>query len=1017
MVTGRRRIGLPWHYLILLLVMLAGTGHAHASSKASHDPWIPFDSPWFDKVASSEGMPPSIVTALAQDHRGLIWVGTMVGLARYDGYRTQVFDSRGIGSGKSLPDAYVRCLLTLPDGGLLIGTNAGGLVRFDPDTARFQTYPVGKGGTSDRKIYGLADDHAGGVWIATDEGLDHLDLRSNQITRLKTGGDTVARSFSVMQDRAGNLWLGNDSGIFVRYAGSNAFVRPARPEGVVTTVLNNQIWAISEDAAGRVWAGSGQTGAVYRDTDGSWHAVPGFSGYLHGSQQATVRDFQPLASGSMWIATDGNGVLSYTPGDAQVRTINHDAAIASSLPGDSVRDLLQDRSGNIWAATDLGLASTNPNARMAFSVLPSPLTRNTLSESSVRAVYVDTRGLIWLGLGSGRIDMIDLHAGRMIHLQLGGSQIHRDVQSFVETEDGAIWVGTQGLARINPKTLKISSSVVPALENIPVLTLQRDGARLLVGTYDGVYRYDTRTHVLDHIVHDSKDPGSLVSDTIRQIARIGDSWWYSTTHGISIARTSRQKRDFFNLIHRSGDPSSLPQDYVTSVLLDARQRLWISSFGGVATTGRFKPDDTWHFTSIGMSEGLNSDKVSSLLGDDLGHIWVGTSNGVSRINGDTLAVSNLGPRDGLHIPSYLYAGAAARAPGGELLFGGLGGLTVIRPQWEPPAVALAPLAVTNAVVNERVLPFGQLPHDGEAIRLDPHSRNLRLDFALLDYQAPKQTEYSYRMQGLDDDWIELPLGAMPSANYTNLPHGNYRLHLRAITQGMHPRTVETVVQIEVEPRWYETLISKIIAVLLLIGLVLLLVHLRTLYLRRQAKQLQRQIDEQTRDLRAANRRLDELAATDGLTGAYNRRRFLELAAQLHAQATEGSICMALFDLDRFKQINDTHGHLAGDAVIRTTIEVVKQHTLQRDLVGRYGGEEFVLCLPETNLQQAMETVERIRVALARTSVLHEGKTISVTVSVGVAALRAGESLEQWLSRADSAMYEAKRIGRNCCAAA
>ncbi|MFA6231827.1 MAG: diguanylate cyclase [Rhodanobacter sp.] len=1016
MTVRHGRIGVRKVVLTCLLMLLAGLGSGHASGNTPRDPWAPFDSPWFDKVSSTEGMPPSIVTALAQDHRGLIWVGTMVGLARYDGYRTQVFDSRGA-DGKSLPDAYVRCLLALPDRGLLIGTNAGGLVRFDPGSARFQAYPVGKGGTSARKIYGLADDHTGGVWIATDEGLDHLDLRSDQITQLKTGGDTVPRNFSVLQDRAGNLWLGNDNGLFVRYAGSNAFVRPERPAGVVATVLNNQIWAINEDDAGRVWAGSGQAGAVYRDADGSWHAVPGFSGYLHGSQQATVRDFMPLANGSMWIATDGNGVLSYAPGDAQVRTIEHDAAIASSLPGDSVRDLLQDRSGNIWAATDLGVASTNPNARTAFSVLPSPLTQNTLSESSVRAVYVDTRGLIWLGLGSGRIDMIDLHAGHMTHMQLGGSQIHRDVQAFVESGDGAIWVGTQGLARIDPKTLKIHSSMVPALENIPVLTLQRDGARLLVGTYDGIYRYDIRTHALDHIRHDPKDPGSLVSDTIRQITRIGDSWWYGTTQGVSIASNSRAKRGFRNLTHRANDPSSLPQDYVSSVMLDARQRLWISSFGGVATTGHFVADARWHFSSIGVSQGLRSDKVSSMLGDDPGNIWVGTSNGVSRIKGDTLAVSNLGPRDGLHIPSYLYAGAAARAPGGELLFGGLGGLTVIRPQWKPPAIALAPLVVTNAVVNESTLPFGQLPRDGEAIRLNQHSRNLRLDFALLDYQVPKQTAYSYRMEGLDENWIELPVGTMPSANYTNLPHGEYRLHLRATTQGMHPRTVETVLPVEVEPRWYETLLSKIIAVLLLIGFVILLVHLRTLYLRRQAKQLQRQIDEQTRDLRAANRRLDELAATDGLTGAYNRRRFLELAAQQHAQASEGAICIALFDLDRFKQINDTYGHLAGDAVIRTTIEVVRQHTRQHDLVGRYGGEEFVVCLPETNLQQAMETAERIRAALARTSVLHEGKTISVTVSIGVAALRTGESLEQWLSRADGAMYEAKRSGRNGCAAA
>ncbi len=1013
MSPRRRGMDRSWPSLVGLLLLLFLIGASHAATDTA---WTPFEAPWFDKVSSSEGLPPSIVTSLAQDRQGLLWVGTMVGLARDDGYRTQVFDTRG-GKGKGLPDAYVRSLLALPDGGLLIGTNAGGLARFDPATARFRTYPIGPTGTSDRKIYALADDHAGGVWIATDQGLDHLDLRSNTISQLTTGADTAPRNFSVMQDRAGNLWLGNDNGLFVRHAGTSAFVRPEHPEGSVATVLANQIWAIREDRAGRLWAGSGQAGAVYRDSDGEWHTLPGFSGYQRGAQQATVRAFLDVAPDTMWIATDGAGVLTYAPGDARVRRIDHDAAMDSSLPGDSVRALLQDRSANIWVATDLGLAHTNPNARTAFSLLPSPLEPNALSDTSVRGVYVDSRGLIWLGLGSGRIDAIDLAAGRMRHLQLGGSQTHRDIQAFVEAADGSIWVGTQGLARIDPTSMKIRSSILPALENIPVLSLESDGTRLLIGTYDGVYRYDIRSHVLDHIRHDPKDPTSLVSDTVRQIAHIDKTWWYSTTHGISIARNTRDRRGFRNLIRRDDDPSSLPQNYVSSVAQDVKGRLWVATFGGLGVLDQPASGQPLRFDTIGIAQGLGSDKVSSVLGDDLGHVWVGTSSGVSMIDGDTHAVRNLGPRDGLHIPSYLYAAAAARAPGGELLFGGLGGLTVIRPDWQPSRTAAAPVAVTNVVINDVQVPFGKLPHDGGTIRLDQRSRNLRVDFALLDYQAPKETSYSYRMDGLDEEWVDLPRGALPSANYTNLPHGEYRLRLRARTHGMQSRTTETSLQLVVKPRWYETTLSRIVAVLLLIALVVVLVHLRTLYLRRQARQLQRRIDEQTRDLRAANRRLDELAATDGLTGAYNRRRFLELAGKQHALAREGSICIALFDLDRFKQVNDTYGHLAGDAVIRTTIEVVRQHCRQHDLVGRYGGEEFVLCLPDTSLPQAIEIAERIRETLAHTAVVQDGKTISVTVSIGVAALREGESIEQWLSRADRAMYEAKHNGRNRCVTA
>jgi diguanylate cyclase (GGDEF)-like protein len=999
---------------LFLLFFLCG------SASAGSDPWAPFDAPWFDRPGTAEGLPQSIITSVAQDRGGLIWVGSMVGLARYDGYRTQAFDTRN-GNNPGLPDAYVRSLLALPDGGLLIGTNAGGLARFDPATNRFRNYPIGASGTSDRKIYDLADDHAGGVWIATDSGLDHLDLLTDTITQLHTGGGTERRNFSVMQDRAGNLWLGNNKGLFVRRAGSTTFEQPKHPAGAVASVLGNQIWTIHEDRAGRLWAGSGQAGAAYRDTDGQWHAVPGFSGYRNGAQQSTVRGFLQVAPDTIWIATDGSGVLAYTVGDTQLRQIKHDAAIASTLPGDSVRGLLLDRSGNIWVATDLGLARTHPNARLAFSLLPSPLEQNTLSDTSVRGIYVDTRDRIWLGLGSGRIDMIDLKAGRMSHLQLDGNQIHRDVQTFVEAADGSILVGTQGLARIEPDTLAIRPLVLPALENKPVLSLQRDGSRILIGTYDGLYRYNTRSGALDHVGHEAGDPNSLSSDTVRAIARVGDSWWYGTTRGISIAdstpdHSTLDPHGFENLTHHRDDPSSLPQNYVSSIMLDPQQRLWVSTFGGLGVIDHYSPGGPYRFRTLGVAQGLADDKISGMQDDDRGNLWISTSIGVSMIDSDMQSVHNLGPRDGLHIRSYIYA-AAARAPGGELLFGGLGGLTVIRPQWQAPATAAAPLTITHAIVNGSEMPFGEIPRDGQTLELDSRSRNLRLDFALLDYQAPLETSYSYRMEGLDDDWTEIPRGGLPSAIYTNLPHGDYRLHLRAATHGMQPQTVETRVGITVKPRWYETAISQLIAVLLLIGLMVMLVNLRTLYLRRQAAQLQRQIDEHTRDLLAANQRLDELASTDGLTGVYNRRRFLELAGIVREQAQGRPVCIALFDLDRFKRINDTHGHLAGDTVIRCAIEVIKRHCRQGDLVGRYGGEEFVLCLPDTSLQHAQETTERICAALAGTTVIHDGRPIPVTVSIGIAALRPGESIEQWLSRADKALYEAKNNGRNRCATA
>lgn len=995
----------------MLLCLLLAFAPARAGVT---DPWAPFDAPWFTTLDIAEGIPHSTTTAVVQDRNGLIWIGTIGGLVRYDGYRIELVGARSANS-PGLPDNYVRSLYALPDGGLLIGTNAGGLVRFDPMNNSFKLYPVGPKGLSDHKVYAISSDHAGGVWVATEGGLDHLDLGSGAIRRITTGAATVARNFSVLQDRDGNVWLGNNNGLFLRRAGAGAFVREASTDKAASSVLGDQIWSILQDRAGRLWVGSVQAGAAWRDNDGSWHGVPGFSGYANGARHPTVRDILEVADDRVWLATDGNGILEYAPGSPTSRAIAHDPAVHSSLPGDSVRALLLDRAGNLWAATDLGVARTHQGIHTAFSLLPSPLDPHALSTSNVRAIFVDSRGRIWLGLGAGHIDIIDLKAGRMSHLLLSGSQIQRGVHSITEAADGSILVGTQGLAKIDPDTLAIENSIVPALRDKPVLSLKPDGARVVIGTYDGVYRYDPHTHALEHVSHRTGDPSSLASNTVREIVRVGSQWWYATSRGVSMAGDNSLPASFTNLLHRRGDPTSLPQDYISSLTPVADGRVWVSTLGGLSV---LQPvgNGGWSARTIGTGNGLSSNTINTVLADDRGQIWASLSNGVARVDSHTLAVANLGTRDGLHIASYVSI-AAARAPGGELLFGGQAGLTVIRPNWHPPAVALAPLAITRAEVNGMLVPFGKLPAAGGSIKLDGDTHNLRLNFALLDYQASMETTYRYLLAGFDHSWTDIPKGTPPTANYTNLPHGSYDLRVIATTQGLQPRTADMRLKVVVSPYWYETLPTRIAAAILVLALIAWLVHLRTLYLRHQARRLQREINEHTRALLAANRRLDGLASTDGLTGILNRRRFMELVRRLGQTSPDGIACMALFDLDRFKLINDTHGHQTGDTVICQAVNVISRHCRQTDLIGRYGGEEFVLCLPDTDLRQAHEIIERIRVELAGMAMVHDGAEVTVTASIGIAQRQPHESFDSWLARTDKALYKAKRNGRNCCALA
>jgi diguanylate cyclase (GGDEF)-like protein len=160
-----------------------------------------------------------------------------------------------------------------------------------------------------------------------------------------------------------------------------------------------------------------------------------------------------------------------------------------------------------------------------------------------------------------------------------------------------------------------------------------------------------------------------------------------------------------------------------------------------------------------------------------------------------------------------------------------------------------------------------------------------------------------------------------------------------------------------------------------------------------------------------SRRLKDMAVTDALTGAYNRR-YLELQAEKSLQTWlryERPSTLLMVDIDFFKRINDKFGHSVGDTAIKGLVDVISSHIRSVDTLCRYGGEEFVLLLSETSVEGAMIAAEKLRAAVENTPVLPE---VNMTISAGVAGVAGADDLDHWLNQADAALYLAKRSGRN-----
>ena len=180
--------------------------------------------------------------------------------------------------------------------------------------------------------------------------------------------------------------------------------------------------------------------------------------------------------------------------------------------------------------------------------------------------------------------------------------------------------------------------------------------------------------------------------------------------------------------------------------------------------------------------------------------------------------------------------------------------------------------------------------------------------------------------------------------------------------------------------------------------------------------LRHRLSDSNRQLKDAYERIEQVAIHDELTGLYNRRFLMEVLAreQSRARRMNSAFAVCLFDIDHFKAINDTYGHAVGDAVLKHFALISNSGLREVDVLGRYGGEEFLLILPDTDRSGACTGAERVRAAIEAAGFpqLPADRRVTVTVTIGVAASGRDETVEALIGRADGALYEGKAAGRN-----
>ncbi len=908
----------------------------------------------FEVLGLKDGIPQSQITALAQDAEGYVWVGTWGGLARFNGREFKSFFEEG------LPSSRIQKLLAARDGTLWVATGGGLSLYRDHRLEPHRDPAVGK-----VRCRALAEDRSGRIWVGTDDGV--AVLSGDALTLIHPGGGAHGPLVQDVLASGDLIRLVADNGLWRISVGGRPEAEPG-PPGVAPDGYR----ALAATPEG-LWLGTYNDGVWLRDAWG-WHPAPAGTEAARCVYQMTVE-----RSGTLYIATNGEGLFLKRPD----RSLAEHWGTANGLPSSVINASLEDREGNLWVGTYIGGL-----ARLSGLAVINHTEKQGLPSACVFGISPgDTPDSLWLGTLHGAVHYQVRPVPRVIEaLRLRDGLSNEWVWKALRDPAGTLWLLTDTALYYRlpgEKRVRELAPDVPIPRTVPWdMALDRQGNVWVCGegSRGGLARRDTAGRWASW---DKGPAGESLTDVSHVVPRPKGGVWLTA------------KNRFYTCDGRTLGALEAPcppalGNSISTILEDSRGRLWAGSDTGLAV---LDASGTWRL--LNDLPGFTNHHVF-FIGEDLhGILWINTARGVFRI-GDDFQVESFTPDDGLADwetnANGFYCGAR-----GEIWIGTVGGLS----QYDPSGRSLN-AAPPSLVVESVKLPGRVLDHP-RALDLAWKERSPVFSVAVLSFRNRGRAAYRARLEGMEKDW--LPVRSPGELRYTNLPPGNLSLLLQPVNDsGVWGETI--ALPLRVRPPFWMTLGFRLSAGFLLLAAATVVFRWRTLVLRRRNRELQQEVSRRTAELQY-------LATYDPLTGLLNRRAILaRLDGELNPQrAGHRRLGCIMIDLDRFKSVNDTLGHAAGDGVLKDMAARIKACLRQGDDLGRLGGDEFLVVAPGAD-SEALRAVNR-RIAGLECRVGEGAGPGVVTASCGAVLVKAGSPVAPAavLARADDLLYGTKRAGR------
>lgn len=789
----------------------------------------------YQRITIDEGLSQNMVNDLLLDHQGFLWFATKDGLNRYDGYTFTVYRNYP-GQQESLTSNHITSLWQTSDRAIWMTTFGGGVNRLDPVTRVVE--PV-RGSGEVHLTYGnvLRGDRRDRVWaLSQTDGLVRIDARTRAFTALRSlrgmaGGADVS-TFAISE--ADNLWtisaqaiqhVSPDRGQLLRWDVPDLALRPTS-----LLALNDSLLLFAT-----------RTGLHYLHREGTTlrHRPTAVQGQAFGFGSGLHRD----AQGRIWFVSLTD-LYRYDPtADRLHHLFRHDTQPTGAM--------LTDHSGILWMGTaGWGAMRYNPARQylrkgtgpfppVVFPELIQALQRAGVEEvgwtsGSDYAIARATSGDVWLttvGHAVFRYRPSDQSLRRYrASPMLRRHSLFRGFNRVHVAADGTVWLaGSGGVFALDPNS----------------------GTFTYHALYEGAVadqEYLNRTGYPDITVLASDPAGALWMGTpdrglVRYDPRTRQARWYRHDPAVSTSISSNQ------ILSIAPDPA------------DPARSLWVGTEGG----GLNRLDLTsGTFERLYTDSGLPSMVVYALLPDEMGHVWLSTNNGLARLHPQSREIRTFTPADGLHSREFNRF-EYYRAEDGSLFFGGIGGFTQVIPSAFTPNTHEPRLRLTNVLLFNQGVSAAVVNALNEP-RLSPlrfrYDQNvISFTFAALEFTASGSNRYRYRMDGFDRDWI--PARTSRTATYTNLAPGTYTFRVMAANSDGVWSEQELRVPLYIAPPYWMTWWFRVLALVLVSGVIGLLVHQQMQKLRRE-KQYQEEVTLRVIERQEEERRRMAHEMHDGL---------------------------------------------------------------------------------------------------------------------------------------------------------